>query len=82
MSAKWQPISTAPKDGTKILIFEAQEGAEETVKVSCWRNDTIPTGWTESEHAPRLWLPLPLPPDSAKPASKPMAAGMELESRL
>ena len=81
MFPKWQPISTAPKDGTRILIFEAGPGTAGTVRVSCWRNDTIPTGWTGSEHPPSHWLPLPLPPnkessvsaDVACPSSTPFA---------
>ena len=36
MFPKWQPISTAPKDGTNILIFESDEG---TVRISRWRDD-------------------------------------------
>jgi hypothetical protein len=78
MFPKWQPISTAPKDGTSILIFEADEGTAGMVRVSRWRDDTIPSGWTASD-APSHWLPLPLPP--GKPGSirsNPMAAGVEL----
>ena len=60
MFPEWLPISTAPKDGTRILIFEPVPG---TVRVSCWRNDTIPKGWTGSEHPPSHWLPLPLAPN-------------------
>ena len=63
MFRNWKPISTAPKDGTRILIFEPGEGTPGTVRVSCWRNDTIPTGWTGSERPPSHWLPLPLPPN-------------------
>jgi hypothetical protein len=62
MSFEWQPISTAPKDGTSILIFEAQVGTSGVVRVSRWRNDTIPSGWAGAENAPSHWLPLPLPP--------------------
>jgi hypothetical protein len=74
MFPKWQP--TAPKDGTSILIFEADEGTTGTVRVARWRDDTIPTGWTGSEHAPSHWLPLPQPPN-APASSKTMAAAME-----
>lgn len=79
MFPKWQPMSTAPKDGTSILIFEADEGTTGTVRVARWRDDTIPTGWTGSEHAPSHWLPLPQPPNNPMPASSnPVAAAMEV----
>ena len=78
MFPKWQPISTAPKDGTSILIFEAQDGTTGTVRVSRWRDDTIPTGWTGGDRVPSHWLPLPLPPNKPIPASSnPVAAAME-----
>jgi hypothetical protein len=77
MPPKWQPISTAPKDGTSILIFEAEDGTTGTVRVSRWRDDTIPTGWTGTDRTPSHWLPLPLPPNKATPASSsPVAAEM------
>jgi hypothetical protein len=69
MFPKWQPISTAPKDGTSILIFEADDGTTGAVRVARWRDDTIPTGWTGSEHAPSHWLPLPQPPNNPGSAS-------------
>ena len=62
MFPDWQPIVTAPKDGTKILIFERENGDAGTVRVASWRSDTIPQGWTGSERAPTHWLPLPTPP--------------------
>jgi hypothetical protein len=79
MFPKWQPISTAPKDGSFILIFEADDGTTGTVRVARWRDDTIPTGWTGSEHAPSHWLPLPQPPANPMPApSNEAAVAMEL----
>jgi len=77
MFPKWQPISTAPKDGTSILIFEADDGTTGTVRVARWRDDTIPTGWTGSEHAPSHWLPLPQPPSPGPASSQTMAVAME-----
>ncbi len=80
MFPKWQPISTAPRDGTSILIFEADEGTG-SVRVARWRDDTIPTGWTGSERSPSHWLPLPLPPNQPKAdSSGPMAVAMESHS--
>lgn len=79
MFPKWQPISTAPKDGTSILIFEADQGATGTVRVARWRDDTIPMGWTGSEQEPSHWLPLPQPPSQAMSvSSNNVAAAMEV----
>lgn len=78
MFPKWQPISTAPKDGTSILVFEADEG---TVRVSRWRDDTIPTGWAGGEHAPSHWLPLPQPPNNGTSvSSNAVTATMEVDT--
>jgi hypothetical protein len=72
MFPNWQPITSAPKDGTRILVFEPGYGLPGllgvtslgTIRLSCWRKDTIPMGWTGSERPPSHWLPLPLPPSS------------------
>jgi hypothetical protein len=73
MFPNWQPITTAPKDGTRVLIFEPgfhmpgciHAISAGTIRVSYWRKDTIPMGWTGRERAPSHWLPLPPPPNSA-----------------
>ncbi len=74
-------VATTPKDGTSILIFEAQDGTAGAVRISRWRDDTIPTGWTGSERAPSHWLPLPLPPDKPMPAANKLVA-TELAAEL
>jgi hypothetical protein len=78
MFPKWQPISSAPKDGTRILVFEADEDTGETVRVSRWRNDTIPAGWAGGER-PSHWLPLPLPPNAPKRAANGNAVAASME---
>jgi len=60
----WQPITTAPKDGTVILIFQANSMTGGKVKLVCWRDDTVPKGWNATEDSPTHWMPLPNPPDS------------------
>ena len=67
---KWQLIETAPKDGTKILIYE-DLGWEKLIYVvrwvDAWVNPSI-GAWLEADgegHAtydPTHWMPLPEPP--------------------
>jgi hypothetical protein len=71
----WQPIETAPKDGTPILVADAK-----SVEVGVWQEETeddtecgvvtIPgfdAGWWGSEwqpggKQPTHWMPMPDPP--------------------
>jgi len=64
MSSNWQPISTAPKDGTAVLTFQESPLTGGKMKVALWRDDTVPKGWSASEDAPTHWMPLPVPPNS------------------
>ena len=72
----WQPIETAPKDGTRILLTNGTDvsiGAYEWCSgfYGAWTNeyDPQPTDgpgaiagwWTEN---PSYWMPLPAPPES------------------
>jgi hypothetical protein len=64
MFPEWQLISTAPKDGTKILTFQTNETPGGTMRVTFWRDDTVPKGW------PRVsWLRLTGCPCLDAPAS-------------
>lgn len=64
----WQPIETAPKDGTAVLVYDGQDMT--TVKwCSHWKTwDLIECGsfasdgWTSGlTH----WMPLPPPPSAS-----------------
>ena len=55
----WQPIETAPKDGTEILAWDGIEH-----KIARWDE---PSGWFLSDWMrcyPTHWQPLPAPPES------------------
>jgi hypothetical protein len=62
---EWQPIETAPKDGSNVLVIEAGNSVP---VVAYWDND-MDGGWwgywqTEqlNPHKPTHWMPLPAPP--------------------
>lgn len=71
----WQPIATAPKDGTTILLYG--EGA---VTVGGWMSAAdqgaepdeeylIAAGWWSldlRDNAPTHWMPLPDPPSESR----------------
>lgn len=66
---KWQPIETAPKDGTNILLYEPKnEFNPPEYFVGRWEKSRDPfiygTSWECSEygafnHHPTHWIPLP-----------------------
>lgn len=71
----WQPIETAPKDGTKILLFQPDvwnsdwndyEGRYEPCVETGFYNDCgYPTGYYYPVfpiNTPTHWMPLPSPP--------------------
>lgn len=63
----WQPIETAPKDGTAILVCEG-----ENIGVVLWRQQAFTNGemeWCAQDccdgvtiYKPTHWMPLPKPP--------------------
>ena len=67
----WQPIETAPKDGTRILVCGMTYGEvsgeveEKSIEVSAWRNGgwfllwagDFERWWVLATH----WMPLPQP---------------------
>ena len=62
-SDKWQPIETAPKDGTKVLIFvmgknvmQASYSRCNEYWIDCWCSNM------SGVYSPTHWQPLPKPP--------------------
>lgn len=60
----WQPISTAPKDGTPVLLFTPGKGrwiAKWKKSKSVWRV-VHPGSVKKQKEGPTHWMPLPDPP--------------------
>jgi len=55
----WQPIETAPKDGTWILLRD-----DRRTSVGSWfpPSPTNPVGWWSAYRA-TSWMPIPAPPE-------------------
>ena len=65
----WQPIETAPKDGSRILVKDRPHGLGMCVASAGWRNDAPHLiEWQVVNDVvahPTHWMPLPKPPVSA-----------------
>lgn len=64
--AGWQPIDTAPKDGSRFMAFERGDEAQ---FYPCWWHIEVNdwAGWQnvwDSEPEPTHWMPLPSPPST------------------
>lgn len=63
---EWQPIETAPKDGTWLLVWD------DGLWIAAWDAETSsgePWGWAEAREngvrlRPTYWMLLPDPPES------------------
>lgn len=71
---KWQPIETAPKDGSDVLVSCANGRR----MVACWNsglNHWVWASWSEDSLLrslvcmPTYWSPLPDPPKTEDPCS-------------
>lgn len=71
MISEWQPIETAPKDGTQVLLYEVDEDGLEIIFVGEYQSsrdeDCYGSKWTCTEydafnHYPTHWMPLPKAP--------------------
>lgn len=68
--AQWQPIETAPKDGTEILALCRLGSAwmHGLVSYDSWESEGQAKGvWSTTDGGyvrdPILWMPLPQPPE-------------------
>lgn len=65
--SEWQPIETAPKDGTEIIIFGSRVYFHPVMaryeNDGWWVPDApLECPWTELASEPTHWQPLPDPP--------------------
>jgi hypothetical protein len=70
--SEWQPIETAPKDGTRILGYDATDADDTQPQIVCWLGIPDKPGWYITfDHTPcngdvwkppTHWMPLPQPP--------------------
>jgi len=74
---EWRPISTAPKDGTTIMVFKFTPPAWSVIGLAFWFGQGAISGWmsyglpvldgepqTLGLAHPTHWMPLPAPPVS------------------
>ena len=68
LSSEWQPIETAPKDGTLVIVFAPSiYDLSEIVCVAAYHLDA---GWCVDElREVTHWMPLPTPPINPKGAA-------------
>lgn len=58
---QWRPMATAPKDGTRILLWDY---AANRAVIGWWAEEKGTLGWRgDLRGNPTLWMPLPDRPD-------------------
>ena len=63
-ASQWQPIETAPKDGTKVLVWRPYEDKDHEAHCGVDRWSDVSGSWWNSRRyqQPTQWQPLPSPP--------------------
>ncbi len=67
VAGQWMPISTAPKDGTVVLVYCKNSLRRIPMTGGYWESDAackcwIAGGYMQKSSPPTHWMPLPLPP--------------------
>lgn len=64
--SEWQPIATAPKDESFVLLWWPHWSSRAVVgqcRFGAWSAEHFPTSW--DDEPPTHWMPLPEPHDAA-----------------
>lgn len=76
MAMEWQPIETAPKDGTPILIYAPRDELR-PVREARWFTASAWRGWWAydgdrivREVSVTHWMPMPEPPATYEPTQE------------
>lgn len=64
--SKWQPIETAPKDGTLFLVFKLEEGLGPVFDIALIKPGTKICTLAYYNLEPSHWMELPAPPVEEK----------------
>ena len=69
----WQPIDTAPRDGTVILIYRTGSGDQRATIAYVNENGdwSCPEEFFLKRHPPTHWQPLPKPPSNVSRLHRP-----------
>ena len=62
---EWQPIETAPRDGTQIWAFRPDAHPDDQQGIAWWNSSRRGGLWEDPDDrddAPTYWMPLPAPP--------------------
>jgi len=63
----WQPIDSAPKDGTDVLIYHQSRTSDSIIVIAQWTDDGMDSyHWCDAVaiYEPTHWQPLPDPPEA------------------
>lgn len=59
---KWMPISTAPRDGTSVLVYGPRRDGGTYIDVCPYYMNEWTVIWMDNYEEPTHWMPLPEPP--------------------
>jgi hypothetical protein len=63
MSMGWQPVETAPRDGTHVLVTDG-----DIIEVCAWLEEKWKVCWDHADFSvggiPTHWMPLPAQPNT------------------